>query len=148
MANQVDVTPASGPTGLNLHFHGLLEIAPPYSTTQVIFRPPARAGHKSPRRFRRPTAARDFATHPSLSSAAHFHRNENAMAHVDQTFNFQGVGIEMHVGNAPGSPGIANGVNAKGPSDAASIPPNVVIVGNGGKPLSITVGSTKLQNPA
>ena len=70
------------------------------------------------------------------------------MAQVDQTFNFQGVGIEVHIGNAPTSPNIANGVNPKGPGDAPINPSNVVIVGNGGKPLSITVGSTKLQNPA
>jgi len=35
MANQVDVTPASGPTGLNLHFHG------PAGNTASVFNNPS-----------------------------------------------------------------------------------------------------------
>ena len=65
------------------------------------------------------------------------------MAQIDSTFNFQGVGIEVHIGNPQGSPG----TNPKAPIDAPSIPPSVVIAGNT-KPLSVTVGSTKIQNPA
>ena len=67
------------------------------------------------------------------------------MAQIDQTFNFQGVGIEVHIGNGPASPGVLNGVNPKGPSDAPVIPPNVVVTGS---KLNTTVLSSKIVNPA
>ncbi len=51
---------------------------------------------------------------------------------------------EFHVGNTSGDPG----VNPLGPADAPSIPANVVISANGGKPFNVTVGSTKIVTPA
>jgi len=66
------------------------------------------------------------------------------MAQLDEILNFQGVGIEVHIGNGPSSPGVSNGTNPKGPADAPIIPPNVVTT----KIVNTTVGSTKLVNPA
>ncbi len=62
------------------------------------------------------------------------------MAQLDQVFNFQGVGIEVHIGNGQGSPG----VNPKAPSDAPVIGQRVVV----GTQLNTTVGSSKVVNPA
>jgi len=62
------------------------------------------------------------------------------MAQQDQTFSFQGVGIEVHIGNGQGS----TGTNPKGPSDAPVIGQRVVV----GTQVNTTVGSTKIVNPA
>lgn len=62
------------------------------------------------------------------------------MAQIDQQFSFQGVGIEVHVGNGQGSPG----QNPKGPADAPIIGPHVVV----GTQVNTTVGSSKIVNPS
>ena len=64
------------------------------------------------------------------------------MAQQDKTFNFQGVGIEVHIGNPQGSPG----TNPLPPVDAPVITPKVQAPG--GTILSKTVGSSRFQNPA
>jgi hypothetical protein len=64
------------------------------------------------------------------------------MAQIDQTFTFRNTGAttELHAGNPQGS----TGTNAKPPSDAPIIPPNVVT----GKTVNTTVLSSKIVNPA
>jgi len=66
------------------------------------------------------------------------------MAQQDKTFNFQGVGIEVHIGNPQGS----SGTNPLPPVDAPIISPKIQGSGPGGTILSKTVGSSRFQNPA
>jgi len=67
------------------------------------------------------------------------------MAQIDTTFVFQDrITIEHHTGNPIGS----SGTNPKGPTDAPIIGSNVTALGNGGRPLNMTVGSQKIVNPA
>lgn len=49
------------------------------------------------------------------------------MAQLDQNFSFSGVGIEVHIGNAPASPGQSNGTNPGGPADRPFVGSKVVV---------------------
>lgn len=63
---------------------------------------------------------------------------------IDQNFTFGPCSIEAHIGNAPASPGQANGTNALGPADRPIVGPKVVV----GTSVNTTVGSSHVVNPA